>query len=221
MTDHPGNLGLGADDLLTSTRAVRKRIDFDRPVERAVIEECVEIAQQAPTGSNTQGWRWVFVEDPDTKAALAELYRASFYPYVGEEPPSPDEALAATSSDQSERIRSSAMYMAARLHEVPLMAVPCIEGRVGPGMETFDQASVWGSILPAVWSFCLALRERGLGSSWTTLHLPYEREAAEILGIPYDEVTQAGLFPIGYTLGTEFKPARREPAARWIHWDRW
>ncbi|MDH4168809.1 MAG: nitroreductase family protein [Acidimicrobiia bacterium] len=206
-------LGLTADEVLTTTRAVRKRIDFDRPVERTVIEECVEIALQAPTGSNTQGWRWMFVTDPDKKATIADLYRANFYPYISQS----DNA----SNDQGSRILSSAKYMAERLHEVPVMAIPCIAGRMGPGASSFEQASTWGSILPAVWSFCLALRERGLGSSWTTLHLPNEAETAELLGIPYDRYTQVGLFPIGYTVGTDFKVASREPASRWIHWDQW
>ncbi|MGI9601908.1 MAG: nitroreductase family protein [Acidimicrobiales bacterium] len=209
MTD---NLGLSADEVLTTTRAVRKRIDFERPVEQSVIEECVEIALQAPTGSNTQGWRWMFVTDPDKKAAIADHYRANFYPYISE---SDD-----TTDDQGSRIRSSAVYMADRLHEVPVMAIPCIAGRM-EGANSFQQASSWGSILPAVWSFCLALRERGLGSSWTTLHLPNEAETAELLGIPFDRYTQVGLFPIGYTLGTDFKPATREPASRWIHWEQW
>ncbi|MDH3706214.1 MAG: nitroreductase family protein [Acidimicrobiia bacterium] len=211
----PEKLGLSADEVLTTTRAVRKRIDFERTVEREVIEECVEIAQQAPSGSNTQGWRWVFVTEPDTKLALAELYRSNFYPYVEAS------AEATDTDDQGRRIRSSAVYMADRLHEVPLMAIPCITGRMGPGAGSFEQASAWGSILPAVWSFCLALRERGLGSSWTTLHLPREAEAAELLGIPYDQYTQVGLFPIGYTKGTDFKAADRVPASKWIHWERW
>ena len=100
------------------------------------------------------------------------------------------------------------------------MAIPCHEGRTD-GADSFRQASSWGSILPAVWSFLLALRERGIGSSWTTLHLPREREVAELLGIPYEEYTQAGLFPIGYTVGTEFKLAKRLPAEDFVHWNRW
>ncbi len=212
-------LGLSADEVLTTTRAVRKRIDFDRPVERQVVMDCVDIAHQAPTGSNNQGWRWVFVDDPDKKQALADLYRATFYAYVGLEDPD-DDNLPERDSDQGNRILSSAVYMARRLHEVPLMAIPCHTGRL-EGANSFQQASSWGSILPAVWSFLLALRERGLGSSWTTLHLPKEREAAEILGIPYDEYTQVGLFPIGYTLGTDFKLAKRLPAESFVHWNEW
>ncbi len=212
-------LGLSADEVLTSTRAVRRRIDFDRPVEREVIMECVEIAQQAPTGSNKQGWRWVFIDDPEKKLAIADLYRKNFYPYTGIENPETAE-LPERSDDQGARILSSAVYMAQRLHEVPLMAIPCHTGRL-EGEDNFRQASSWGSILPAVWSFLLALRERGLGSSWTTLHLPDERAAAEVLGIDYDNFHQAGLFPIGYTLGTDFKPATRISAEEFVHWNEW
>lgn len=212
-------LGLSADEVLTTTRAVRKRIDFDRPVERDVVMECVEIAQQAPTGSNTQGWRWVFVDDPEKKRVIADHYRSNFYPYTGIEDPDTVE-LPERSDDQGTRILGSAFYMAKRLHEVPLMAIPLHTGRL-EGAATFEQASAWGSILPAVWSFLLALRERGIGSSWTTLHLPNEREVADLLGIPYDEYTQAGLFPIGYTLGTEFKVADRVRAEKFVHWNEW
>lgn len=216
----PVKLGLTADEVLTTTRAVRKRIDFDRPVEREVVMECVEIAQQAPTGSNIQGWRWMFVDDPDKKAAIADLYRGNFYPYIGIADDSAGFTPADDTDDQGNRIRSSAYYMAQRLHEVPLMAIPCHTGRL-EGADTFAQASAWGSILPAVWSFLLALRERGIGSSWTTLHLPNERDVAELLGIPYEKYTQVGMFPIGYSLGTDFKVADRVSAERWVHWNTW
>lgn len=219
-TPSPGKLGLTADEVLTTTRAVRKRIDFDRPVERDVVLECVEIAHQAPTGSNTQGWRWMFVDDPDKKAAIAELYRKNFYPYIGVSEDGENFTEADNTNDQGNRIRSSAYYMAQRLHEIPLMAIPCHTGRL-EGADTFGQASSWGSILPAVWSFLLALRERGIGSSWTTLHLPNEREIADLLGIPYDSYTQVGMFPIGYTLGTDFKLASRVPAEKFVHWNDW
>ncbi len=211
-------LGLTADEVLTTTRAVRKRIDFDKPVEREVIMECVEIAQQAPTGSNNQGWRWMFVTDPAKKAAIADLYRKNFYPYIGMEDPTTDDLP--DRDDQGTRILSSAVHMAQHLHEVPLMAIPLHTGRL-EGADTFRQASSWGSILPAVWSFLLALRERGMGSSWTTLHLPNEREVAELLEIPYDDYTQVGMFPIGYTLGTDFKLANRVTAEKFVHWDTW
>ena len=207
-------LNLTADEVLTTTRSVRKRLDLERPVEREVLLECIEIAHQAPTGSNSQGWRWLFVDDPEKKKALAEMYRATFYPYIND--PNRPQADA-----QGERVRDSATYLADVLDQVPVLLVPLIQGRLDKGLPTFAQASSWGSILPAVWSFMLALRERGLGSAWTTLHLPQERAAAELLGIPFDEYTQAGLFPIAYTKGTDFKKASRPPVDGYVRWNSW
>ena len=207
-------LGLTADQVLTTTRSVRKRLDLERPVERDVLVECVEIAHQAPTGSNMQGWRWLFVEDQAKKTALAEMYRANFYPYIND-PNRPRR------DDQGERILDSAKYLADVLDRVPVLLIPLIAGRLDTGTPAFGQASAWGSLLPAVWSFMLALRERGLGSAWTTLHLPNEKEAADLLGIPFDQYTQAGLFPVAYTIGTDFKPAQRVPAEKFIRWDSW
>lgn len=208
------NLGLTADQVLTTTRSVRKRLDLNRPVPRDVLVECVEIAHQAPTGSNMQGWRWLFVEDQAKKKALADMYRSNFYPYIND-PNRPKR------DDQGERILDSATYLADVLDQVPVLLVPLIAGRLDVGTPAFQQASSWGSLLPAVWSFMLALRERGLGSAWTTLHLPNEREAAELLGIPFDQYTQAGLFPVAYTIGTDFKVAKRVPAEKFIRWDSW
>lgn len=208
------NLGLTADQVLTTTRSVRKRLDLHRPVPRDVLVECVEIAHQAPTGSNMQGWRWLFVEDQAKKKALADMYRANFYPYIND-PNRPKR------DDQGERILDSATHLADVLDQVPVLLIPLIAGRLDVGTPAFQQASAWGSLLPAVWSFMLALRERGLGSAWTTLHLPNEREAAELLGIPFDQYTQAGLFPVAYTIGTDFKVATRVPAEKFIRWDSW
>lgn len=207
-------LGLTADEVLTTTRSVRKRLDLTRPVERDVLLECVDIAHQAPTGSNMQGWRWLFVDDPAKKKVLADMYRANFYPYAH----APDRPK---SDAQGERILDSATYLAEILDQVPVLLIPLHAGRLDVGTPTFGQASAWGSLLPAVWSFMLALRERGLGSAWTTLHLPHEKEAAELLGIPFDHYTQAGLFPIAYTVGTDFKPAKRLPAEKFIRWNAW
>ena len=207
-------LGLTADEVLTTTRSVRKRLDLERPVERDVLVECVEIAHQAPTGSNSQGWRWLFVEDQEKKTALAEMYRSNFYPYMND-PNRPRR------DDQGERILDSAKYLADVLDRVPVLMIPLIAGRLDTGTPAFGQASSWGSLLPAVWSFMLALRERGLGSAWTTLHLPHEKQAAELLGIPFDQYTQAGLFPVAYTIGTDFKVAKRVPAEKFIRWDSW
>jgi nitroreductase len=213
------DLNLSAHEVLTTTRSVRKRLDYDRPVERSVVLECIDVALQAPTGSNHQGWQWMVVEDRAKKEAIAGLYGRNFYRYIDQAPREyPDGDRRA---ERRPAVRSSAMHLAENFHRAPFLVIPLVEGRLGEGLNSFGQASAWGSILPAVWSFMLALRARGLGSAWTTLHLPDEKEAAEILGIPYDRYTQAGLFPVAYTLGTDFKPADRIPASEVTHWDTW
>ncbi|HSQ00194.1 MAG TPA: nitroreductase family protein [Candidatus Dormibacteraeota bacterium] len=205
------------DHLLTTTRSVRKRLDFTRPVDPAVIARCLEIAMQAPTGGNQQGWHFMVVTDAAKRRALGDLYRQAFEIYRAmERPPLPaDDPRHA----QLPRVIASADYLAQHLHEAPVHVLPCIEGRVEqlPGLA---QASVYGSILPAAWSFMLALRSRGLGTAWTTLHLMFERDAAALLGIP-ETITQVALFPVAHFIGTDFKPARRLPAATHIHWDAW
>ncbi len=211
-------LGLTADEVLTTTRAVRKRLDLERPVEREVLMECVDVALQAPTGSNRQSWRFMFVTDPDKKRALADLYGRNFDPYVNT--PGPEYEEGDVRAERHEYVRGSAIHLREHFHEVPVLMIPLIEGRT-EGADTFVQASFWGSLLPAVWSFMLAARERGLGTAWTTLHLPDERTAAELLGIPYERYSQAGLFPIAYTEGTDFKLAKRLPAADVCHFDSW
>lgn len=210
------NLGLAVDEVLATTRAVRKRLDLTRPVEREVLDECFQLAQQAPTGSNRQGWGFVVVTDPAKRLALAELYRKSWGPYSRSRTSATDEADQAT----QDRVRDSASYLADHLHEVPVHVIPVIRGRTD-GAPIVGQAGVWGSILPAAWSFMLAARARGLGTTWTTLHLRYEEEAAEVLGLPYAEVMQAALIPVAYTLGTEFKPGPRAPLESFVHWEQW
>ncbi|RIK96468.1 MAG: nitroreductase [Proteobacteria bacterium] len=208
-----------SDWLLTTTRSVRKRLDFTRPVERSVIERCIEIALQAPTGSNAQGWHFVVVTDAARKQALQRLYHQAFQAYLTN--PAfrasydPNDLRAA----QQPRVEASATYLADHLHEAPALVVPCVEGRI-ENAGVLGQASIYGSILPAAWSFMLALRARGLGSAWTTLHLAFEKQAAEILGIP-DAITQAALLPVAYTVGADFRVAKRLPAAARTHWDRW
>lgn len=212
-------LGLSADEVLTTTRAVRKRLDFDRPVERAVVMECLEIALQAPTGSNRQGWQWVFISDPDKKQALRDIYTERFAGY--RKMPRPTYAEGDVRAERADRVVDSASYLADNFHRAPVLLIPCLEGKPSDGVA--GSAGYWGSLLPAVWSFMLALRERGLGSAWTTLHLPNggDEQAAELLGIPHDKYSQAGLFPIAYTKGTDFKLAKRLPAAEVSHWDEW
>jgi nitroreductase len=172
------------------------------------------LALQAPTGSNAQGWQWVFVEDADKRKAIADIYRTNATPYLDRPKPEYGDVR----DEQRPRVYDSAKYLNDHLHEVPTMLIPCLEGRPeGTG------AGFWGSLLPAVWSFMLALRSRGLGSAYTTLHLlgDGEKQAAEILGIPFDKYSQGGLFPIAYTKGTDFRPAKRLPAEQVAHWDSW
>jgi nitroreductase len=217
-------LDLSPDELLTTTRSVRKRLDFSRPVETEIIQECLEIAAQAPTGGNRQTWHFVVVTDAQQRLALGDIYRRGFALYLQRIlSATPASALKALSPDRRatlERVRDSSQYLADHMYEVPVLVVPCIWGRV-EGLSNADQAGMWGSILPATWSFMLAARARGLGTCWTTVHLYYEQEAAEVLGIPYQKVTQAGLVPVAYTLGTDFKPAARVPLDSIVHWNRW
>jgi nitroreductase len=201
------------DHLLSTTRSVRKRLDLSRPVEREVVLECLRLAIYAPTGGNSQGWRWVVVDDAEQRARLAALYKRRADPYLGgwrEIAPGGD----------PNAVLDSAAYLAHHMHEVPVLVVPCLLGRLSPSPSTEDTAGFFGSILPAVWSFQLALRSRGLGSCFTTLHLAYEGEAADVLGIP-DTVTQAALIPVAYTKGDEFKPAVRRPVEEITYWNRW
>jgi nitroreductase len=211
-------LNLSVDELLTTTRSVRKRLDLEKPVSHEVLLECLELALQAPTGSNAQGWQFVFVDDADKKKALADIYRAAATPYL--DLPKPE--YGDIRDERTPLVMNSAKYLNEHLHEVPVMMVPCLEGRPD-GAPAGKSASFWGSLLPAVWSFQLALRSRGLGSAWTTLHLlgDGEKQAAEILGIPFDKYSQGGLFPIAYTKGTDFRPAKRLPAEQLTHWNTW
>lgn len=207
-------LDLTADQVLTTTRAVRKRLDYDRPVDRALIEECLTIAVQAPTGSNRQDWQYVVIGDPETRAAIAEHYRVSFAAYAST-------PRTGAPVNRLDKVRSSAQYLADTMHLAPYLLIPVAKGRADRLTSTEHQAGFWGSAIPALWSFMLAARVRGLGTAWTTLHLTYEKEVAEIIGLPYDRYTQVALTPIAYTKGTDFKPAERDPVAAVTHWDRW
>jgi nitroreductase len=200
------------DEVLRTTRAVRRRLDLDRPVPREVILECLQLAIQAPTASNRQDWRWLVVTDAGKRAALAELYAATGSAYLAA-------AAENAADDQTRRVYESALALTHTLHRVPVHVIPCIEQRLD-GAPTIMTASAYGSIMPATWSFLLALRARGLGSVWTTLHLAREAEAAELLGIP-SGVTQVALLPVAYTIGTDFKPARRGPVEEVTYWDSW
>jgi nitroreductase len=212
-------LVLTADDVLTTTRAVRKRLDFDRPVPRELLLECLHVAVQAPTGSNRQEWQFVFVDDAERKRAIADHYGRSWDTYSAM--PRPKYAEGDVRREHQPRVVSSAHYLRQRMHEAPWLLIPCIRGRLADGAPSVAHAGLWGSIVPAFWSFLLAARARGLGTAYTTLHLVYERQVAEILGIPYDEYTQAGLTPIAYYRGEDFAPAARLPLESITHWNGW
>lgn len=219
-------LNLSNDELLSTTRAVRKRLDFDRPVEKAVLIECMELALQAPSGSNVQGWHFMFVTDEAKRKAVSDVYRELFNnvyagsPMAASEQHADDPTMHAT----QQRVMSSAQYLADNMHRAPVLFLPCISGRVDQvtgEMANAGQAGTFGSIIPAAWSFMLAARARGLGTCWTTIHLIQEKKVAEILGIPYDDITQVALVPVAYTRGTDFKPAPRKPMEGVVHFDKW
>ena len=204
------------DELLATTRAVRKRLDFDRPVPRNVIEECLELALQAPSGSNRQTWRWVVVEDADIKRQLGEIYQKAAHFYFEQQ----GAARRSVTDPQVARLYASSSWLADNMGGAPMLVIPCIQDRPGPDWPAARVTSHYGSIFPAVWNFQLALRSRGLGSTLTTLHLMDEKRAAEILGIP-DDVMQVAMLPVAYTKGTDFKRAAREPLGSLLHWNHW
>ncbi len=205
------------DHILTTTRTVRRRLDLTRPVEPEVIEEAIEVAFQAPTGSNRQNWHFVVITDPEKKKAIADIYRRGADKYVNM--PRPEYGADDPRIKQMARIGKSGAHLYQHMQEVPVLVIACIEGRV-ENEPPAAQAGLYGSILPAGWSFMLALRARGLGAAWTTLHLIHEKEAAQVLGIP-ENITQAVLFPVAYYTGTDFKPAKRLPARERTHWNSW
>jgi nitroreductase len=214
-------LNLTPDELLSTTRAVRKRLDLSRPVEREVLEECLDLAQQAPSASNRQHWSFLVVTDSAKRAGLAELYRRGAE--ISRRSPTSMRNQVIEDPERRatyQRVISSSDYLAEHMHEVPVLVIPCVAGRLEQ-LPVVSQAATWGSILPATWSFMLAARSRGLGTCWTTIHLNFEREAAEIVGIPFESVTQAALIPVAYTLGTDFKPGPRAPLETMVHWETW
>ena len=200
-------LDLAPDQLLSTTRAVRKRLDFDRAVPDDLIRDCVRLALQAPSGSNTITMRFVVVRDPELKAAVAGYYKQSYDKYRAQQQPR---------DDQGRRVASSADFLSEHMGEAPALVIGCNKGPDRQGAK-----AGMGNILPAMWSFMLAARGRALGTAWTTLHLPYEREVADVLGIPYDTVVQAVLTPVAFTKGTDFRSATRPEPDKVIHWDRW
>lgn len=214
-------LNLTSDELLTTTRAVRRRLDLDRPVDLGVIRECVRIALQAPNGSNKQGWHWVVVTDAEQRGRIAERYRSAFDEYRASAT-GPGQLFAGETDRTTGpgRVSSSIEYLARNLHRVPVLLIACVQGPGSAVLPDAAGATMWGSLFPAVWSYMLAARSRGLGTVWTDLHLRYEQQVAEILGLP-DGIRQGPLVPTAHTLGTDFAPALRAPLEDVLHVDRW
>ena len=202
-------LPLDPDQLLTTTRSVRKRLDYDRPVPIEVVKEALEVALQAPTGSNSQTWHWIVLTDPELKQKVADYYAQAFSMYYAAQEPR---------DETGKRVASSAQYLADTMGQVPVLVIGAIY--TGGDLPAGNQAGVWGSLLPGAWSLQLALRARGLGSAWTTLHTVYEKEIAELLGIPAG-IHQGVLLPVAYYTGTDFKPAPRKPLDSVLHIDGW
>jgi nitroreductase len=211
-------LPLSPDELLTTTRTVRKRLDLTRPVPLDLVRECLEVALQAPSGSNRQGWHWVVITDEGSRRMIGAYYRQSVASYL--KSPGSAAALFADDPERSavqRRVADSAAYLGEHMGEVPVLVIPCIRApRLGAG----SQAGLWGSLLPAAWSYMLAARVRGLGTAWTTLHLRYENEISELLGIPSD-IRHGALIPTAYYTGDTFKPAPRQPLDEVLHVNSW
>ena len=203
-------LTLTPDELLTTTRAVRKRLDLDRPVSLELIREALAVALQAPSGSNRQAWQWIIITDPELKAEVAKFYTRSYLAY--------SRARAAENSAQA-RMAASANYLQEVMAQVPVLVIGAIDVD-GSDLSNGNQAGLWGSLLPVAWSLALALRARGLGTTWTTLHLRYEREVAKVFGLP-DHVRQGVLMPVAYTKGTDFKPGPRVDLDSVVHVNGW
>ncbi|MCU1395419.1 MAG: putative oxidoreductase [Ilumatobacteraceae bacterium] len=216
-------LPLDADQLLTTTRAVRKRLDLTRPVGDDVIRECVTAAMQSPSGSNNMSMQFMIVRDPAKRAAIGEIYRqcyAQYRSWDGVYVRSIDKGGGAAQAQQ-ERVADSADHLGEHMGEAPVLVIACSQGSRVDGAPAIGSASVMGNVLPAMWSFMLAARARGLGTAWTTMHLLMEQQVADIVGIPFATVQQACLSPLAYTIGTDFKPAARPAADTIIHWDQW
>lgn len=226
--DHVMDLDLASvDHVLTTTRSVRQRLDLDSPVPLEMIEEAIQIALQAPTGANTQTWRFIVVTDAADKAAIADYYRRGAASYVEGKTALSRTGVTAMREYEAEDLRQqqrdavlkSGGYLMEHLQRVPVMIIPCIEGRFEQD-DVFTQASMWGSILPATWSLMLALRSRRLASAWTTLHLQYEQDVSALLGIP-SNYTQAALLPVAWLTGGDLKPAKRLPVEEVTYWGKW
>jgi len=200
------------DRLLSTTRAVRRRLDYERPVAREVLLDCIRLSQQSPTGTNAQHWRWLVIDEPERRKALGEIYARGI--------PMLDASAKSAQDEQTRLVYTHARDFAERLGDVPALVVPCLLGPLDDDAEWVHTTTYLGSIYPAVWSFQLALRSRGLGSVFTTMHLAFEAESREVLGLP-DEVVQTALLPVAYTVGVDFAPTRRPPPESITYFNEW
>jgi nitroreductase len=220
MRDHElmPTLPLTPDELLTTTRSVRKRLDLTRDVPIDLVRECLEVALQAPSGSNKQGWHWMVITDENSRLMIGNYYRQAVASYLK----SSGSAATLFADDQERnavqrRVGESVAYLGEHMGEVPVLVIPCVRA---PRLSAGSQAGLWGSLLPAAWSYMLAARARGLGTAWTTLHLRYETEISELLGIPTD-IRQGALIPTAYYTGDAFRPAPRQPLDDVLHINSW
>lgn len=211
-------LPLTPDELLTTTRSVRKRLDLTRDVPIDLVRECLEVALQAPSGSNKQDWHWMVITDENSRLMIGNYYRQAVASYLK----SSGSAATLFADDQERnavqrRVGDSVAYLGEHMGEVPVLVIPCVRA---PRLSAGSQAGLWGSLLPAAWSYMLAARIRGLGTAWTTLHLRYEEEISELLGIPTD-IRQGALIPTAYYTGDTFRPAPRQPLDDVLHINSW
>jgi nitroreductase len=203
------------DELLTTTRAVRRKLDLERPVELEVVMECLRIAVQAPTAGTTQNWRWLVVQDQATRTAIGSLFREVGNAYLRRKV---EVAGAQADNPAFNRALASAQRLVDVIERIPVFIIPCMLGRPEGGND--ELAVFYGGIFPAIWNLQLALRSRGLGTTLTSYHLEREAEAAAILGIP-DDVTQVALLPIAYSTTDTFRPGPRQPVESLTYVDRW
>jgi len=199
------------DQLLSTTRAVRRRLDLEREVPDDLLLQCIELAEQAPSGGDISSRRWLVVRDPEIKRQLADLYRSAGGSDIIERA-----EQRAGPAHPKQRVVESAAHLAANLERVPALVLVTVRGE----HDGSGRPGLFDSVIQSAWSFCLALRARGLGSAWTTVHLGKAQEFAEVLGIPTG-VTQVVLLPVAWTVGTDFKPASRRPASEIVWFDRW
>jgi nitroreductase len=212
-------LALSPEELLTTTRAVRRRLDFERPVDREALRECVRLALQAPSGSNRWRVHFVIVTEVEGRRALGEAYREGFARYQA----SADYIAKVDKGDsarntQQQRTARSAEYLAENFDRAPAIVLACGQGRADTPAHAINLAA---SVHPATWSFMLAARLHGLGTCWTGILLGDEERTAALLGIPHEKVTICAVTPVAYTKGTDFKPALRPDPDEVIHWETW